>query len=93
VRSFAIGLVLLTLVSVTVLSLRPGGFRQQLRMAGRRLRILLVLGGIYVAASTVVRLALPEGPIADYGLPVLAIVLALVFVFIGRDPAPSPKRP
>jgi hypothetical protein len=41
----------------------------------------------------VVRLAVPEGPIADFGLPALAFVLAAVFMVVGRDPAPSVKRP
>ena len=88
-RSFAIGLVLLVFVTVTVLSLRPGGLRRQLTFAARRLRIVLVLGGIYVVASTVLRLVFQEGPVIDYGLPVLAIVLAGVFLALGRDPAPS----
>lgn len=88
-RSFAIGLIFLVFVSFTVLSLRPGGLRQQLRFAGRRLRIVLVLGGIYVVASTIVRLVFQQGPIVDYGLPALAILLAAVFIVLGRDPAPS----
>ena len=88
-RSFAIGLIFLVFFSVTVLSLRPGGLRQQLRFAARRLRIVLVLGGIYVAVSTIVRLVFQEGPIIDYGLPALAIVLAGAFLVLGRDPAPS----
>lgn len=91
-RSFAIGLIFLTLLSVTVLSLRPGGLRRQLRFATRRLRIVFVLGGIYIAASTIVRLVVQEGPIVDYGLPVLGIVLAAVFVVLGRDPDPSPGK-
>jgi hypothetical protein len=92
VRSFAIGLVLLVGFSVTVLSLRPGGLRRQLRFAARRLRILLVLGGVYLAASTVARLVFQEGPVVDFGLPALAAVLALTFLLAGRDPEPSPSK-
>ena len=88
-RSFAIGLVLLVFFSLTVLSLRPGGLRRQLHFAARRLRIVLILGGVYVVASTVARLVFQEGPVIDYGLPVLAIVLAGVFVVVARDQAPS----
>ena len=88
-RSFAIGLVLLVLISTSVLSLRPGGLRRQLRQAGRRLRIALVVGGIYIVASTIMRLTLQQGPIVDYGLPSLAIALAVVFLVLGRDPAPA----
>jgi hypothetical protein len=87
VRSFAIGLILLVLVSVSVLSLRPGGLRRQLKNAARRLRLALVLGGIYVVVSAALRLAVQEGPVLDYGLPLLAIALAAVFIIAGRDPA------
>jgi hypothetical protein len=89
VRSFAIGLIFLAVFSFTVLSLRPGGLRQQLRFAARRLRIVIVLGGVYVAVSTIVRLVFREGPIVDFGLPALAIVLAAAFLVLGRDPSPS----
>gem|GEM_PF-1137171 len=96
-RGFFFGLVVLVAAGVTVLSLRPGGIRRQLRFAARRFRIMLVLGGIYVAGSTIVRFAAPEGVVADYGLPALAIVLAAVFIVVGRDPAEAtaagPPRP
>jgi len=87
VRGFFLGLILVVGISVTILSLRPGGFRRQLRMAGRRLRIFLWLGAIYVAGSTVVNVAYPSGPVADYGPPALAIALAVVFIVIAQDPA------
>ena len=51
---------------------------------------MLVLGGIYVVGSTIVRFAAPQGVIADYGLPALAVVLAAVFIVVGRDPAEAP---
>jgi hypothetical protein len=86
-RGFLFGLVVLVAVGVTVLSLRPGGIRKQLRYAARRFRIVLILGGIYVAVSTIIRFAAPQGPVADYGPPAIAIVLAAVFVVVGRDPA------
>ena len=86
-RGFFFGLVVLVAAGVTVLSLRPGGIRRQLRFAARRFRIVLILGGIYVAGSTIIRFAAPEGVVADYGPPALAILLGAVFMFIGRDPA------
>jgi hypothetical protein len=92
VRSFVIGLVLLAFLSLTLLSLRPGGLRRQLNFAARRLRIVLVLGGVYVVASTVIRLAFQQGPVVDYGLPVLAVLLVGVFLLVGRDPAPSASK-
>lgn len=67
-------------LTVTVLSVRPGGLRRQLGMAVRRFQIALVLGGIYVAVSLIIRIAFPSGPIADFGPPVLAALLALAFV-------------
>ena len=88
-RGFFIGLLLVIGLTVTVLSLRPGGFRRQLRMAARRLRIVLVLGGVYVVASIVIRLFFPDGPVADYGPAAVALVLVIVFVIAGQDPAPT----
>jgi hypothetical protein len=76
-------------ISLSVLSVRPGGLRRQLGFAARRLRIMLVLGGVYVVASTIVKVVAPEGPVADYSPPVLAIALVIAFLFIARDPAPT----
>jgi hypothetical protein len=84
--------VLIALLSVTVLSLRPGGLRSQLRYAARRLRLALVLGGTYIVASAIVRIAFPEGMVSDWGLPLLAIALAIVFLVLGQNPRESPTR-
>ncbi len=85
---------MLVFVSTTVLSLRPGGLRRQLRFAARRFRIILVLGGVYVFANAVVRIVFTEGPIVDWGPPALAVVLGLVFVFVGQDPkSVKPEAP
>jgi hypothetical protein len=74
-------------LSVSVLSLRPGGLRRQLRYAARRLRIVLVLGGIYVVGSTIVRLvAPPNSAFGEFAPPLLAIGLGVAFLFIARDP-------
>jgi hypothetical protein len=88
-RSFAIGLVVLVVVSITVLSLRPGGIRKQLRFAARRLKIALILGGVYVLANTVVRIFFADSWVADWLPPAVALVLAVVFVFAGQD---APER-
>jgi hypothetical protein len=88
-RGFVIGLLLVVGLTVTILSLRPGGIRRQMRMAARRLRISLVLGGVYLAGSIVIRVLFPEGPVADYGPPVLALVLTVVFFIAAQDPAPT----
>jgi len=67
--------------------MRPGGLRRQLRYAARRLRIVLVLGGVYVVGSTVARLvAPPDSAFGEWAPPLLAIALAVAFVFIARDP-------
>jgi hypothetical protein len=86
-RGFFFGLVVLVALGVTVLSLRPGGIRRQLRFVVRRFRIMLVLGGIFVAGSMIIRVGAPQGVIADYGPPALAVVLAGVFMIVGRDPS------
>jgi hypothetical protein len=87
VRGFLIGLVLLTALAVSVLALRPGGFRRQLRLVARRFRIVLALGGAYVFGSLVIRLLFTSGPVNEWGPIALALVLAGVFVFAARDPA------
>lgn len=92
-RGFFIGLVVLVFLSITILSLRPGGIRRQLRFAARRLRLAIVLGGIYVVATTLVRIFLPAGPVADWGLPVLAVVLVITFAILGQDSATEPAQP
>lgn len=89
-RGFLFGLVLIVGLSVSILAARPGGLRRQLRLAARRFRIMLVLGGVYVIGSAVIRLALSSGPAVDYGPPALAVVLAIAFIFLARDP-PAPE--
>jgi len=81
-----LGLLLIVGVTVTVLSMRPGGLRRQLRFAARRLRIFLVLGGVYVLASGVLRIFFATGPVADFGPPALALVLGVVFIVVAQDP-------
>jgi hypothetical protein len=92
-RSFAIGLVVLVLVSITILSLRPGGIRRQLRHAGRRLRLALVLGGVYVVATTIARIFFAGTWVEDWGPPAVALALALVFVVLGQDPSAAEAPP
>lgn len=56
---------------------------------------MLVLAGIFVAGSTIIRIAASQGVVADYGPPAIAIVLAGVFMIVGRDPSgtiDSPSR-
>jgi hypothetical protein len=89
-RAFVLGLLLLVGLSVTVLSIRPGGLRKQLRLAARRFRIVLVLAAIYLVAGTIIRIAFPEGWVADYGPLAIALVLAGTFVVLAQDPATPP---
>ena len=86
-RGFVIGLVLILGLIATVLSTRPGGLRRQLRFVARRFRLGLLLGGVYLLGSAIVRLAFTQGPISDFGLPALALVLVAVFMVLGQDPA------
>jgi hypothetical protein len=88
-RGFILGVFVFVGVAITVLSLRPGGLRLQLRYAARRLRIVLVLGGVYVLGSSILRLAFPEGVLADFAPAALALALLVVFLFVARDPASS----
>jgi hypothetical protein len=86
-RGFVIGLVLILGLIASVLSTRPGGLGRQLRFAARRFRLGLLLGGVYLVGSAIVRLAFTQGPISDFGPPVLALVLVAVFMVLGQDPA------
>ena len=92
-RGFLLGLVLAVGVMTTVLSLRPGGLHRQLRMAARRFRVFLWLGGIYLGVSMVIRLAFPSGPVSDYGPPALALILVIAFAVIGQDPVDESRAP
>ncbi len=82
-------MILVVGVTATILSLRPGGLRRQLRFAARRFRIALALGGAYLLGSLIIRLAFPTGAASDYGPAALALVLVVVFLVIARDPAPA----
>ena len=86
-RGILIGFVLLMLLSLTVLTIRPGGLRRQLRLIARRFRIVLVLGGAYVFGSLVIRLLFTSGPANEWGPVALALILAVAFLFAARDPA------
>lgn len=86
-RGFIFGLLLIVVLVVSVLSIRPGGFRRQLRFVARRFRLGLLLGGVYLVGSAVVRLAFSPGPVTDLGPPILALVLVAVFMVVGQDPA------
>jgi hypothetical protein len=96
VRGFLLGLFLVIALGLTILSMRPGGLRRQLRFAARRFRLALALAGVYVVGSTAMRIFFPEGPITDFGSPVLALALLAVFFVFGQDPsvpAGPPPRP
>lgn len=89
VRGFFIGLLVLPLAVVGLLSIRPGGLRRQLVNVARRLRLVLVLAGVYLVISGVIRLAAPNTQFEEWGLPVLALILGVVFIVLGQDRPPA----
>ncbi len=89
-RAIVGGLVLVAAVGFIVLSIRPGGLRRQLRLAARRFRLVLALGGVYLIASTAIRIFFPNGWVADYGPPAMALVLGGTFLMFAQDPAAPP---
>lgn len=91
-RGFLLGLLLLPVLAIAILSVRPGGLRRQLRFAARRLRLALILAGVYLLASTAGRLVADGSAIVEDGLIGLAAVLALLFVIVGQDPGQDPDR-
>jgi hypothetical protein len=86
-----LGLFLLPALVIAILSIRPGGLRQQLRNMRRRLKLALALGGVYLAASTVSRLFWANRPAAEWGLVGLAAVLGVIFLVLAQDPRPAPQ--
>jgi hypothetical protein len=53
--------------------MRPGSLRRQLRFAARRFRLGLLLGGVCLVGSAVVRLTFSQGLVSDFGPHVLAV--------------------
>ena len=92
-RGFLLGFFLVIALGLTILSIRPGGLRRQLRFAARRLRLALALAAVYVVGSTALRISFPDGPITDFGPPALAVVLLAVFFVFGQDPVVPAGRP
>lgn len=90
-RGFLLGFILVVALGLTILSIRPGGLRRQLRFAARRLRLLIALGAAYVVGSAVLRALFPDGPVADFGPPALALALLGVFFVLGQDPRPNDR--
>jgi hypothetical protein len=86
VRGFLVGFALFVVLSLSILSTRRGGLRRQLRFAARRFRLAMALAGVYLVASAVLRIIFGEGPVADFGPPLLAIGLLVVFVVFGQEP-------
>jgi len=78
--------VLIVLVGTTVLTLRPGGLRRQLRYAARRFRLAIVLGGLYVLCSAIARIAFSDTFVTDWGLPALALGLVVLLLVFGQNP-------
>ena len=77
---------LIVLVGTTVLTLRPGGLRRQLRFAARRFRLAIMFGGVYVLTSAIARLAFSDTFVTDWGLPALALALVVLFLVFGQNP-------
>ncbi|TMD19574.1 MAG: hypothetical protein E6I39_12385 [Chloroflexi bacterium] len=76
----------IVLVGTTVLTLRPGGLRRQMRYAARRFRLAIVLGGVYVLCSAIARIAFSDTFVTDWGLPALALALVVLFLIFGQNP-------
>jgi hypothetical protein len=84
-RGFLLGLLLIPILAITVLSLRSGGLRNQLRNVARRLKLALILGGIYILVSAALRLILQGRTAADFATVGVALLLTVAFVFLSQD--------
>jgi hypothetical protein len=85
VRGYLAGLFLLVFVVVSVLSLRPGGLRNQLRNVARRFKLAMLLAGIYLLCSTILRVVFPTSGLAEIGMVALAGVLCITFLIFSPD--------
>ena len=84
-RGFFAGIFVLVFVVVSVLSLRPGGLRNQLRNVARRFKLAMLLAGVYLLCSTVLRLAFPNSGLAEIGMVALAGALCITFLVLSPD--------
>ena len=84
-RGFLLGLVLIFVLVFSFLSTRPGGLRNQLRNVARRLRLALILTGIYLVVSTGLRLAFPDSRAAEVAMVAIGAALAVTFLVLGQD--------
>lgn len=84
-RGFLLGLVLILVLVFSFLSMRPGGLRNQLRNVARRLRLALILTGIYLVVSTGLRLAFPDSTAAEIAMVAIGAALAVTFLVLGQD--------
>ena len=89
-RGVLVGLILLPVLAISILSIRPGGLRRQLRAAARRLRVALILAGVYLAISTAIRVIWGDNRTADEAEAAIAAVLAITFVVLSYDREPLP---
>jgi hypothetical protein len=85
VRGFVAGMFLIVFVVVSALSLRPGGLRNQLRNVARRFKLAMILTGVYLVCSTVLRLAFPNNNLAEAGMVALAAGLCITFLVLSPD--------
>ena len=88
-RGVLIGLVLVGVVTFGLLSLRPGGLRNQLRNIARRFKLALLLGGIYMVVAAALRLLSPNELITEGGMVAAALVLGGIFLVRAQE---KPER-
>jgi hypothetical protein len=84
-RGFVLGLLLLFGVALSVLSLRPGGLRNQLRNVARRFKIALALVGVFLVVSGVLRLAVRDPNASTWATAGLGAALGVVFVVLAQE--------
>jgi hypothetical protein len=85
VRGFLLGLIVLIVASIGVLSIRPGGLRNQLHNAARRLKLCLILVGVYMVASAALRILVPNSTTGELASAGVGLVLAVIFVVASQE--------
>ena len=92
-RGVLIGLVLVGVLTFGLLSLRPGGLRNQLRNVARRFKLALLLGGIYMVVAAALRLLSPNELITEGGMVAVALVLGGIFLVRAQERPARATRP
>ncbi|MGH7912826.1 MAG: hypothetical protein ACREQM_16935 [Candidatus Dormibacteraceae bacterium] len=92
-RGFLLAILLGCLLIGGVFSLRPGGLRVQLRLIRRRFKVAMIVAGIFMVLSFLVRILAPSVWISDAIVIALGLAAAVAFLVWAQDPPLEAGQP